>query len=33
MGSLLRRMASELPACPSGQRERQHVVDRLRERY
>jgi hypothetical protein len=33
LGTLLRRVAAEFPAGAAGQRERQHVVDRVRERY
>ena len=33
LGAVLRRVAAELPAGAAGQRERQHVVDRVRERH
>ena len=33
LGTLLRRVAAEFPAGAAGQRERQHVVDRVRERH
>jgi len=33
LGAVLRRVATELPAGAPGQRERQHVVDRVRERH